>query len=311
MSGDDRVSLEEAYRYAYRHTLAASSRTLAGPQHPTFRYDFRGQGDFVLTALGRPGGRWGTVDFPAGRTYLVFRCGPSGPVVAEVSAHDRRRRLRLKAGSYFVLGRGADHLLEGHVAVGEGQHLVLEDAALARIEYARLVRKGGGPVTRVQGPQAGYRFRTSLYDGGSPCHGLFAGYALVMEQLSLTARAGACRGSFTNPTLSAVTDEADLEVRLAHAWDLPIVSLDVGVAAGAALLSQRFDTRGEAADRTSAAGHFSAGLGATVALARGVYASADAAGQTYLHRKAERDGGEPSLGTSFALRLALALGAHW
>jgi hypothetical protein len=85
----------------------------------------------------------------------------------------------------------------------------------------------------------------------------------------------------------------------------------VGVAAGAALLTQRFDTRGQADDRTSAAGHFSAGLGATVALAGAVYASADASGQTYLYSKADRDGGDPSLGTSFALRLALALGAHW
>jgi hypothetical protein len=163
----------------------------------------------------------------------------------------------------------------------------------------------------VQGPQAGYRFRTSLYEGGSPCHGLFAGYAVEMEQLSLIARAGACRGSLANQTLSADTDEADLELRLAHAWDLPLVTLDLGVAAGAALLRQRFDTRGQADDRTSAAGHFSAALGATVALVGGVYASADAAGQTYLFRKAEPDGGDPSLGTSFALRLTFALGAHW
>ena len=43
-NGDGRVTLDEAYRYAYEATLRASSRTLAGMQHPTFRYEVRGQG---------------------------------------------------------------------------------------------------------------------------------------------------------------------------------------------------------------------------------------------------------------------------
>jgi Caspase domain len=310
-SGDDRVSLEEAYRHAYRHTLAASSRTLAGPQHPTFRYDLRGQGDLVLTALARPTGRWATVGFPAGRGYLLFRGGRDGPVVAEVGALDRRRHLRLKAGTYFVVGRGADHLLEGPVTVAEGQSVTVQDGALRRIEYARLVRKGGGPVTRVQGVQAGYRLRTPLYDGGTPCHGFFAGYALELEELSWIARLGACRGSFDNETLSATTDEIDVEIELAHAWDLPVVTVDVGVAAGAALLRQAFDTRGQADDRTTGAGHFSAGLGLAAPLFAGLFATADAAGQTYLYRKAEEDGTGSAPGTSFALRVSLGLGAHW
>ena len=47
--GDGAVVLDEAYRYAYEATLRATSRTFAGTQHPTFRYDFRGQGELVLT----------------------------------------------------------------------------------------------------------------------------------------------------------------------------------------------------------------------------------------------------------------------
>jgi hypothetical protein len=50
-NGDGRVTLDEAYRYAYEATLRASSRTLAGIQHPTFQYEVRGQGDVVLATL--------------------------------------------------------------------------------------------------------------------------------------------------------------------------------------------------------------------------------------------------------------------
>src|SRR5216684_1201361 len=50
-NGDGRVTLDEAYRYAYEATLRASSRAWAGVQHPTFEYEVRGMGDVVLAAL--------------------------------------------------------------------------------------------------------------------------------------------------------------------------------------------------------------------------------------------------------------------
>ncbi len=50
-NGDGKVTLDEAYRHAYEATLRASSRTLAGTQHPTFQYDLRGTGDLVLASL--------------------------------------------------------------------------------------------------------------------------------------------------------------------------------------------------------------------------------------------------------------------
>ena len=80
----------------------------------------------------------------------------------------------------------------------------------------------------VHGPQIGYRVRSSLYDGGSLCQGFFMGYALHLAALSLIPRAGACRGSFANDILAATTDELDLEIRIAHAWDLPWLTFDLG-----------------------------------------------------------------------------------
>ena len=48
-SGDGRVTLFEAYAYAYDRTVADTADSLAGPQHPTFSYDLAGNGDLVLT----------------------------------------------------------------------------------------------------------------------------------------------------------------------------------------------------------------------------------------------------------------------
>ena len=119
-NGDGSVSIEEAYGYAYQHTLRASSRTLHGTQHPTFRFDLKGKGAVPLTWVSARGGRGGRIDFPPGHAYVLFAGDEQGPVVAEVGEHDRRRVLALDPGSYFVRARASDHLLEGLVELGRG-----------------------------------------------------------------------------------------------------------------------------------------------------------------------------------------------
>ncbi len=49
--GDLQITLSEAYTYAFRETLRSTERTLAGPQHPNYAIDLRGQGDFIVTDL--------------------------------------------------------------------------------------------------------------------------------------------------------------------------------------------------------------------------------------------------------------------
>ncbi|MDI1451598.1 caspase family protein [Polyangium sp. 6x1] len=303
-NGDGFVELEEAYDHAYDNTLRASSRTLAGTQHPTFRYELRGQGKVLLTSL--PAGASGraTLELPAGRSYLLFGGSNAGPVVAEVSARDVARKISLKPGTYFVRGRDKDYLLEGSITLNAGQAITLRDDALTQVAYARLVRKGQARAGAVHGPQAGYRLRTPFWKGASSCHGIFAGYAIETEHLSVTPRLGACRGSFTNDVLSANTDELDLSVRLAHAWDFPIVSLDLGISAGAALLYESFVTRGVAPARASLAGHVGAGLAATFDLPAGFYLLGEAAAETYFFRQENAaDPRRSDIAAAFAMRL--------
>ncbi|APR78998.1 Serine/threonine protein kinase [Minicystis rosea] len=300
--GDGDVELEEAYRHAYANTLRSSSRTFAGTQHPTFRYELRGHGKMVLTSLASAAAGRATLEVPAGRSYLILAGGSGGAVVAEVSERDTGRKISVKPGTYFVRGRDKDYLLEGSVTLGAGEAAVAGDAALTRVAYARLVRKGQARAGLVHGPQAGYRMRMPLWKGASPCHGFFAGYAVETEHLSVSPRLGACRGGFSNAFLSASTDELDLSVRVAHAWDLPIVSLDLGVSAGAALLHESFTTRGLAPPRTSFAGHVGAGLGVSVDLPIGFYLLGEVAAETYFFRQQDSDTNTSAITTAFAVR---------
>jgi hypothetical protein len=57
ISGDRRVTVDEAYRYAYRKTVEASLLSGGDPQSPMYRFNIHGQGDITLTDLtGRNGG---------------------------------------------------------------------------------------------------------------------------------------------------------------------------------------------------------------------------------------------------------------
>ena len=50
-SGDGRVTLTEAYRFAYDETLGRTVSTLGGAQHASYGFEMQGAGDYVLTDL--------------------------------------------------------------------------------------------------------------------------------------------------------------------------------------------------------------------------------------------------------------------
>lgn len=50
-SGDNRVSLNELYHYAFNETLAKTESSIIGPQHPSYNITLVGSGDLVLTDI--------------------------------------------------------------------------------------------------------------------------------------------------------------------------------------------------------------------------------------------------------------------
>lgn len=307
--GDRRVSLSEAYAFAYEGTLRASSRSLGGTQHPTFSYDLRGHEDVILTMLSSASGRpMGLVTLPAGRSFLVLQDNAEGPVVAETAADASSQRLALPPGRYFVRGRGRDDLLEGVVTLYPDTELTVREPQLERIAYARLVRKGGGVRERVSGVHGGYLARTGLWRGSDLCQGAFIGYEIVTRGLSLTVRASACRGGFENQTLSSAADDFNLQLEGAHVWDLRFVSLHVGLGLGPSWLHERFTTTGEAPSRQALAATLFAGGGIELAMGRGFVLDAATGAGVYGFRERVPSGDARWTTTvTWVSRLGLAL----
>lgn len=250
---DGQVVLQEAYGYAYEATLRATSETLAGAQHPTFRYEVKGQGSLVLTRLAAGDARRAELVFPQGLSFLVMQDNPDGQVIGEVGARGAGRSLSVPPGRYFVRGRGTDHLLEGTVQVQGGQTVSVDTSGLTRVAYARLVRKGARESAFAHGPELGVAVRSQLPNATTPCFGALLGYRFDLENLSLTGRLSGCSSSFENESVSARTNEYGLVLQATHTWDWDSLSAYAGLGLGATLTRQTFETRGSAPPRNSLA----------------------------------------------------------
>jgi len=307
-NNDGAVSLGEAYTYAYEATLRATSRTLAGTQHATFRDDIRGLGDLTLTWL--VASSRSIVTFPAGHDYLVMQGGPDGPVVADVGAHDVERRVSLRPARYFVRARAADYMLEGTIDVRPGRRVAVDDHVLTRVEYARLVRKGKGERSRADRLELGYTIRSSLWTDGGACQGVVAGWGVDLPAFSISLRGIACRGSSPNAFVDTTADQLVAEARAIHAWDLGHgYTLGVGPLVGTGVLEEHFATTGMAPARWSAAAMAGVTAGVSVDLTPRLYLAGELDGVTAFFRA--QDMTDTSLRAAFTVRANVLVGARW
>lgn len=304
--GDQIVTVSEAFSYTRDQTVLASSRTVAGTQHPTFAYDLRGRADVPLAELGARG-RHGRLVLPGDGAWLISRVQPVS-IVAEISTGSRHRTLTLRPGSYRVRGRTRDALLEGSVAISSDSTTTLDAATLDRVTYAQLVRKGHGEIlSSVDGPIAGALVQSSIIAGASACVGAFAGWRIDRAQLSISPRLLACRGTFESSTLSARTDLLGGELRGGHAWDIGRLTLDLGITGGAELLREDFSTRGIAPARDSVAGELGASGELGVVLAGRIHLVLDLAGQTHI-LSIESQAGDRHIAARFVARGLIGVG---
>jgi len=134
-SNDGRVSLSEAYTYTYSRTVADTAGASGGAQHPTFSYDLKGNGEFVLAHYAeRKEGLYLSSKAPAGAYFLV---DGRGVVAAEVQkVADRDRRIAIAPGQYTVKRRLPDRLRIGRVNITQGQLYTLNESALRDVPFS-------------------------------------------------------------------------------------------------------------------------------------------------------------------------------
>lgn len=100
---DGKVSLNEAYTYAYNRTLIATAKTAVGRQHVTLETDLKGKGDVAITYPAKASARL-VLPRTLEAEVLIYR-RKSRAVIAEVHKTTGTVRLALPPASYRVIVR--------------------------------------------------------------------------------------------------------------------------------------------------------------------------------------------------------------
>jgi hypothetical protein len=152
--GNGRVTLSEAYQYAFAKTVVETARSIVGPQHPSYAYRLSGRGDLTLADL-RQAAATIVLQPGAGGTYVVID-GRRKEMVAEVVKPEREgRRLAVPPGEYVVGRRDGERFLAARVAVATGREATVADADL-RAEPIRLALAKGDAVDAANSISAAY-----------------------------------------------------------------------------------------------------------------------------------------------------------
>jgi hypothetical protein len=195
-SGDSRVTLSEAYQYAYAHTITTTGATLNGPQHPAYDYRLTGRGELVLTDLSR---RTARLEVPPGARRVLIVDEERREAIAEL-ALEAPRQVAVAAGRYTVRAWLGGKAFQGTIRIAAGETRVVRWSELAVTTSPLVVAKGspspwfGGPGLWIaMGGQGGFAsdldLAPSLRVGvtSSPLSGISYGASVA------TGRAGGFR----------------------------------------------------------------------------------------------------------------------
>jgi hypothetical protein len=309
--GDGDVTIAEAYAYAAGHTVAATSATWAGPQHPTYNLDLGGRHELVLTHPGGGAGSGRAVGhLTLGRPGWYFiRRQSDGSLVAEVTGDDAEHPLALAPGQYEVLQRAGDHLMVGDYTVVQASNTEVDDRRMTRVDFGRVIRKGGSTRTRAVGVFANAGVRGPLMSLGTGAStGL--GARVDIRPVTVVALADWAQSSTNNQLGSRLeTTELGFKVLALRAIDFPKLTIAAGAEGGVSRLAQT------STDQLPATRSYAPLLGPAVLLEipvwRRFFAWLQAEAPAYLVDAAGPDRSGSTYHIAITYRASLALGGYF
>lgn len=145
-SGDGRITLSEAYQYAFSHTLTASS--VSGVrQHPGYEYRLAGKGELVLTEVARPSA---SIELPPDFERALIVLVRRDQVLAELTS-DAARRVALAPGEYALRVWRGTRAFAARVTVAAGEEKQVTWSDLTSVSAPAVAGKGHMDEDRPEG----------------------------------------------------------------------------------------------------------------------------------------------------------------
>jgi hypothetical protein len=143
-NGSGRVTLNEAYRYAFNETLARTEASTSGPQHPSYDINLSGTGDLVLSDLSQPSAAIILKEDIEGR---VFVRDAKGYLVMEVNKGSGKPvTLALQPGSYTLRIETASGVFQAPAKLSMRQQYGIGMANFERAQLVATRSRGNAPA---------------------------------------------------------------------------------------------------------------------------------------------------------------------
>lgn len=140
---DRRVTLQEAYRFAFEETLARTETTAGGSQHPAYDIELVGTGDLVLTTLNQPSTEVEIAPEVSGRLLLHDQMTQRSTELYKPPG-SRALVLSLDVGVYRVTLDDGSQLWRGSLDLRSGRQQ-LNAGQLRPVPVEAVVRRGSWP----------------------------------------------------------------------------------------------------------------------------------------------------------------------
>jgi len=132
MNQDGRITLSEAYQFAFDGTLTQTEKTMSGPQHPSYHIQMSGTGDVIITEIGKSGALLNIKKEVNGKIYIHNR---DNILVVELSKPAGREvSIGLNAGEYRIIAIAAGGVMESKIALEDEKTLALGREAFQKTE---------------------------------------------------------------------------------------------------------------------------------------------------------------------------------
>lgn len=140
MTKDSRITLSEAYHFAFNETLVQTEKTMSGPQHPYYNIQMSGTGDVVMT------------DIRQSSALLIIHRNISGKIfihdeedvlVVELTKPSGREiELGLEEGKYRIINIMEGNVYESELELEEGDSFELNADNLAKTDKIYTTPRG-------------------------------------------------------------------------------------------------------------------------------------------------------------------------
>jgi hypothetical protein len=139
-SGDGRVTLNEAYQFAFAETLGRTVDTRGGAQHPTYEINLTGAGDVVITDVRQTTARLVLEEPLEGRVFV--RTSARALVAELYKAAGREVEIALPPGTYDVKVDVPTGARATSTSIGDGARAVVRLAQMTPADPEPTRRRG-------------------------------------------------------------------------------------------------------------------------------------------------------------------------